>query len=64
MTELARTPPVERGLFQTVDLAPLPHHRVIAEALDAAPVRADGHATGLYCTVIAENRPRTFAGSP
>jgi hypothetical protein len=167
MTQLARTPPAERRLFQVVDLAPLPKHRVIVEALDAwrqrrgpnlapdaadldrdqswpvsdhslvaepstalddfalrkvgasaavalgsgaradslteladkrvavrlrhllrlalergesvdvqftdrgrafemlaAPVRADGRAMGLFCAVVAEDRPRTIAGAP
>ncbi len=35
MTELARTPPRLRRLFQTIDLTPLPQHRTIAESLDA-----------------------------
>jgi hypothetical protein len=34
MTELARTDPVSRRLFQEVDLAPLPRHRPIVLALD------------------------------
>lgn len=35
MTELALTPPNLRRLFQTVDLAPLPQDRAVAESLDA-----------------------------
>ncbi len=42
MTELARTPIAERRLFQTVDLAPLPQHRTISEALDAWRRRRGG----------------------
>lgn len=33
MTELTRTPPVLQRLFQTVDLAPLPHSEIIADAV-------------------------------
>lgn len=34
MTELVRTPPRLRRLFQTVDLAPLPQDQIVAESLD------------------------------
>lgn len=55
MTELDRTDPASRRLFQEVDLAPSEGDS--SWEMLAAPVLTDRRPPGVFCTIAAEEPP-------